>query len=346
MVQRGQNIMQPLSVVRGFVPTIVTAIATLMLASPPTMANPSITALFDPAANGGAGFSAADMATIENALSFYATNITSTVSVTVDFTTQTAGGASTVQGYYNGLSYSDYYSALASNASLTGNAVQVSAVGSLPNTTNNPVTGSSGVTMSTTLASLFGLASQSNDPQANCGVLSGAACIEIGLDELGQPSLLGTVQHEFDEVLGTSSALSIGNQTPTDPTAADLFRYASPDVRSFAANSDTSEPCGGPTAYFSVNGGITNINSYNNCNNGGDYGDWASGAIPQVQDAFGDPSDFTSLSLASPEIALLEAVGYDFVSPTSTPEPATIGLLLVGAAGLWRTRRGRIIHAG
>lgn len=62
-------------------------------------------------------------------------------------------------------------------------------------------------------------------------------------------------------------------------------------VRSFSYNSSTDVPCtGSPTAYFSINGGATNLNQYNNCNNGEDYGDWIYIDGKQVQDAFG-PDD-------------------------------------------------------
>ncbi len=341
--------MRSSSLFRGIVPTVVAAISTMILASPSTLANPSITALFDPGANGGAGFSLSDEAVINNALAFYNTNMTSTFSLVIDFSTQTAGGATSITSNYGDLGYSDYYAALVTNASLTGNPVQASAVGSLPNAATNPVTGTSGVSLTTTLAALYGLASQVSSPQSSCGGLVGSACIRVGIDELGQSALFGVIQHEFDEVLGTASSLpNGGGPLPDNPSAADLFRYGAPGVRSFAINPDTNEPCAGSTAYFSVNGGTTNRSFYNNCNNGGDYGDWGAGngPISQVQDAFGDPSNFNSLGLASPEVALLEAVGYDFVSATSTPEPATIGILLVGGAGLWRTRRGRVIRAG
>ena len=72
----------------------------------------------------------ADETVINNALAFYNTNMTSTFSVVVDFPTQTAGGTTAVKTDYFGVGYSDYYSVLASNASLTGNPVQVSALGS------------------------------------------------------------------------------------------------------------------------------------------------------------------------------------------------------------------------
>src|SRR5882757_11470894 len=99
--------------------------------------------------------------------------MTSTFSVVVDFSTQTAGGATTVKVDYSGVGYSGYYSALASNASATGNAVQLSAVASLPNAANNPVTGTGGISMTSTLAALYGFAPQVSGPQSSCGGLVG-----------------------------------------------------------------------------------------------------------------------------------------------------------------------------
>jgi hypothetical protein len=90
-----------------------------------------------------------------------------------------------------------------------------------------------------------------------------------------------------------------------------------------------------------LDGGVTNKNFYNNCSNGGDYGDWGGGNAvnPQVQDAFGDPTDAPFLTLGSPEVALLEAVGFNFSSASTVPEPATIGVLLVGLVALRQARR-------
>ena len=285
-----------------------------------------------------------DQATINNALAFYNTNITSTFSAVIDFSTQTAGGASSIKGVYNNLSYLNYYTALAANSGATGDASQVSAVASLPNTTNNPVTGTSGVQMVTTLASLYeGFTQDTTSNFSACGALLGTACITIGLGELGQAALFGVVQHEVNEVLGTSSALRASG-APVNPSVGDLFRYGGIGVRSYAVNADTSYPCSGATAYFSIDGGTTNLNNYNNCNNGGDYGDWGNGrgAAVQVQDAFGSPGDVSALTLSSSEVTLLKAIGYNFVSNSNSiavPEPASMSILLVSLIGLGRARR-------
>ena len=54
--------------------------------------------------------------------------------------------------------------------------------------------------------------------------------------------------------------------------AMDLFRYSSPGVRDLTAGGS------GSTAYFSVDGGVTNLGTWNNNPNNGDLGDWISRA--------------------------------------------------------------------
>ena len=316
----------------------------------PAMANPMITANFT------SDYSAADEAVVNNALNFYQQNMTSTFALTIDFGSQAANtGASSIKDVYTGLNYSSYYNALAANQ----NSANASAIASLGGGgLNNPVNGTSTVSMATTLAKVLGLAGQTTETYSECGNMSGNACITINSNALsagngGTPGadLFSLVEHEFNEVLGTSSALPNGVPTSqaTTPSAADLFRYSANEVRSWATNPSTSVSCSNstPSAYFSVDGGITNLSNYNNCSNGGDYGDWANNPNPQVQDAFGDGTSTPFLTLASPEVTLLEAVGYDFASATlpasPVPEPATAGLLLAGLAGLRCFRRSRAV---
>ncbi|HEX5230510.1 MAG TPA: NF038122 family metalloprotease [Bryobacteraceae bacterium] len=300
-------------------------------------ASPVFNVLFSPSA----GFTAADESQIQNAINFYAADMTNNFTVTIAFGSQAGGGGSSLW-FGDIVSYNDYYSALVANSS--GGATDTSAIASLGGGThtNNPVTGSSEVTMTSTLASNLGLGGQVSSSFAACGGLSANACVVLGTDFLtggpgGTPSagLFGTVQHEVDEALGTASALpNGGGSLPADPSVADLYRYTAPGTRSFALNTSTDVPCtGSPTAYLSVDGGTTNLNPYNNCNNGGDYGDWNFSDGLQVQDAFGPTDAPSSLSLGSPEVALLDAVGYNFTTPTATPEPRTL-LVLVLFAGI------------
>jgi hypothetical protein len=160
------------------------------------------------------------------------------------------------------------------------------------------------------------------------------------------------VEHETDEVLGTVSCIGTSGGAPydqcnpgsTDASAADLFRYSAAGVRSFIDTAD------GTSAYFSNDGGVTDIADYNNSPNGEDYGDWLPIYPYLVQDEEASPDATLDISTdvgtnsnhyPQPEVAVLDAVGFDLAS--SVPEPATFGLLGVSLvfllAGAWRKKR-------
>jgi PEP-CTERM motif len=153
-----------------------------------------------------------------------------------------------------------------------------------------------------------------------------------------QYDFFSIVEHETDEVLGTSSCLANGtgldacegNSTPgpnSNVAAADLFRYACASAtRSFV---DTGSAC------FSVNGGATDFKTYNNTTNGDDFGDWSTNCA-NVQDATGCPGPAVGFQhdiAPDAEIALLNAVGYSLNSQ-GVPEPGTLGLLGVSLLAL------------
>jgi len=108
------------------------------------------------------------------------------------------------------------------------------------------------------------------------------------------------VEHEIDEVLGLGSALN-GTTTPAMPWTEDLFRWHIAGTRSYAADASTTNPCGAstPAAFFSIDGGTTDVDDFNNCNNVGDYGDWITHTPSQVQDAFTNASGAAALSISS-----------------------------------------------
>lgn len=128
-----------------------------------------------------------------------------------------------------------------------------------------------------------------------------------------QYDAVGIVAHEIGEVMGR---IGIEGETLSPYkdvyTPLDLFRYETPGVRDLT-----------PTAgYFSTtdgSGGATNLNSYNNPNNGGDAADWSSASIGSANavvndayDAFGTPGVITHMSPAD----LLEeaSLGYTLTS--------------------------------
>jgi invasion protein IalB len=104
-------------------------------------------------------------------------------------------------------------------------------------------------------------------------------------------------------------------------------------------------------AYFSINGGQTQIAPYNNSTNGDDYGDWAT-TCKYLQDAEGCNLQ-GGLNIANDggvEIVVLGAVGYNLteegqsLSAATVPEPGTIGMVAAGLgllAGFARRRSQR-----
>jgi hypothetical protein len=137
------------------------------------------------------------------------------------------------------------------------------------------------------------------------------------------------VFHESDEVLDTISLCCgqiTGFYSPTD-----LGRYSSPGLRTHGF---------GGNAFFSIDGGTTNIVQYNNLNNGADTGDFATNCT-YVQDAFGclgGPTNHNPLD--GVELTMLDVIGYTRVVPiTAAPEADAIALLGIGLGSLAFIRR-------
>ncbi|MBS1709767.1 MAG: PEP-CTERM sorting domain-containing protein [Armatimonadetes bacterium] len=137
--------------------------------------------------------------------------------------------------------------------------------------------------------------------------------------------LHAVAQHEADEAMGIGGPGSrIGSTTRVG--VEDLFRWTGAGVRSTLSTNSVGN-------YFSVDGGVTNIRSFNNGNNGGDYADWA-GSGPNVQDAFATPN--TLVNYGTPEISVGDAVGWDV---KAVPEPSTMALLGLGVAAFAKRRK-------
>lgn len=299
----------------------------------------------------GAGMSgnAAAMAVVNNAISFYQTTFSDPIIVSIafnDMSSLTELGTSEFLPLRT--SYADFSTALAGDATSADDATAgISAA------TNNPVNGATQLLVKSANLRAIGIAQVARTWTAgdDCdggmiGVFDG--CIGLNLadtDISGGPfSLLAVTEHEIDEILGLGSTLGTSTTAPR-PSPEDLFRYSSGGVRSYAANlgACAASPLGdGPLAYFSIDGGATNLDPFDNCNNGGDYGDWAHGTPAQVQDAFGTSGATPSLSSISVEVRALDVIGYTLkTDAVPTPEPATFALLATGLAGLAAFARRR-----
>jgi hypothetical protein len=279
----------------------------------------------------------------------------------------TTGLASSTTGADNQVTYSQYAAALAAAAAASGNTVQIDAVAAL---TNDALPyGSGNVDITSALANALGISGDVQGGNAGITGPGGSICFTPGTsgcyngvvtmtnaadtfyyDNLGgtEPSDLldfyNTVEHEVDELLGTTSCVTtqttpLSNDCDNTPSAADLFRYSGPGALVLDSSLSTT-----PGAYFSYNGGVTNgattnigVKLYNTLDNGDDYGDFVTNCSGgpgsfSVQDAQGCPGTdggLTILNDGGAEINMLNAVGYElYPSVSSVPEPRTLFLLV------------------
>ena len=300
----------------------------------------------------------------------------------------TAGLGASLQ-YYDNTSYHNYATHLAAHEEDTND---ITAVNSLGGNSTDPVVPGDGVALTSALAAALGISggvgifddgSGACDPfaygctaegsscilsTANCynGIISISSSLPLyyrdGTQTDSQFDFYSVVEHETDEILGTSSCIvGSGSDASTIAysdnckngypslavSAADLFRYSAPGVRSFIGTAGNQAD--GSAAYFSIDGGATSVAAYNNSPNGADYGDWGSGAnlVQNAYDYPGNPGvDVTTDGGA--EIAVLDAVGYNLnavsYNATATPEPATILLFASALAMLTLPGRFAIPH--
>ena len=256
--------------------------------------------------NAGTAIDAATQTVINNAIAFYQSTLSNNITVPIYFYNMSSGlGQSTFFIYT--VSYSNYRNALGTHAV---SADDVTALATTSAATN-PVNGQANISVKG--PNLLALGFNVTTPtfsSSPCPGFVGFGCIGINVTLANSKGdLTGVVEHEIDEILGLGSALS-GSTTPTNIWPEDLFRWAGAGTRSYAANASCTSP---PSAFFSIDGGATNANQFNNCNNGGDYGDWISHNPPHVQDAFAG-NGAPTLNRNSSEIRALDVLGYTVVS--------------------------------
>jgi uncharacterized protein (TIGR03437 family) len=233
------------------------------------------------------------------------------------------------------VTYNSFRNALIASATSSNDRT---AVGTLPN--SNPL-GTRQALLTNANARVLGFTPQAGlKPDGTSCFLSAVGCydgivtLSTSLNSGGQfyfrtgPAIassqydfFSSIEHEVDEVLGTSScAFDCANFSRFHPP--DLFRYHSDGSRSFAEGDNSS--CSGArstNACFSIDG-VHMLQQYNNVNDGTDAGDWVRNCSSYlVQDAVGCPDvGFVDIS-ASAEIVVLDVIGYTLtgLAPLTTP---------------------------
>ena len=278
----------------------------------------------------GTGYNAQDQAAVNTAISYFDAAVTNNVTVNIDFSNMGSGLGSSTQNRY-GISYANLRSALYASAT---SANDLSAANSLSTGSFDPSTGASIVNITHADCIALGLGCG-----AAIGGYDGSIGINLGITDptrsdgisAGYYDLVSVASHEIDEILGIGGAGSLlGSNGINGIGILDLFRYTSAGTRTYTTSGDN--------AYFSINGGTTDVARFNN-DGVGDYGDWHTSATPQVQDAYGTPG--VQVNMGTAELTALDVVGWTLASGTSSsvPEPATYLLLLAALPGLWLNRR-------
>ncbi len=132
--------------------------------------------------------------------------------------------------------------------------------------------------------------------------------------------LIGVAEHEIGHLLGFQSSLDLGT---TSRSALDLFRYAGPGAPGFTA---------GQAAYFSLDGGGTNLGGFSV----GGSGQYQASHWLQGTGALLDPAVVAGVErdITGRDTLALDVVGWD----VAVAEPASGATLLagLGVLGLWR----------
>jgi hypothetical protein len=331
-------------------------LAATLLTGVPAQASSIITATFDSTIANDT-----NKVAIENAINSAIVQIQATFlnipSVKIYF--QEGGGLGGSEFFDYTVGYSTYYSGLVTNnanpAAIAGLAIDGSG-------SNNPVTGTANIDIKSANARAVGISilpgclptgsagsKTCSFAAGNSSSVDGIITLNTSLTTPGSPGstaayfLIGVVEHEIDEILGLGSRLgntmaASGTVTATNPAPEDLFRYNFAGQRIFSVNCAQSV-----NAYLSYSG-ASRIQQLNNACNNADFGDFASGVVAQVQDAFATQG--ANPTIGANEIAALSAIGYQ---TATAPEPSTVFLSMGALAGLYaaRVRRSRTpAHSG
>ena len=274
-------------------------------------------------------------ASINSICALYSKAFTTTNTVHIYFYGLPTGLGTSV-AYNQTILYSDYRTRL-----LTVSNIANVLSPSLPSN-GNPVPGNpaAGVLAASTACRTLGYTSAPGDLGEPLDVINGVAYdsditlntsitndSRTGPQDPDKYDIISVAEHEINEVLGLGSGLN-GQKNPTPPDnpvvvaavgSLDFFRFGATgdnttvhpgftNTRSFTNDANA-------IAYFSLDGGNTILNYFNQMT-GGDFHDWASSGeafdqAPQPQTAFTSPG--IDVDLGANELLALQACGYNLV---------------------------------
>ena len=262
---------------------------------------------------------------------------------------QTVAGRGTNKEHSVVESYADVLKALTTGAQ---SVVQKSADGMLPTVGDLPF--GTGNSIALTYAQAKALDFMNAHGTESDGTVAFGAGFSWDFDPsastpMGENDLVATAEHEISELMGRTS----GDGRP-DPhinnnpawTVMDFFRYSSPGQRDTQPGTAASNS----TAYFSVDGGNTNLGTWNNVVGRGDLGDWVNrkAPVPGGFDAFDAAGDQGKTGLlTTTDVTLMNVIGWDTNdNPDTAGGPQIVSLGVTDYVASGQTASNFVLEGG
>ncbi len=271
-----------------------------------------------------AGFKPAILAAASYLESLFTDAVTLNVAVGYGEVHGTSLGSSTLganQSFLSQTSYASLRNALAADAT---SADDSAALASLPLT--SPVGG----TLWTTSSEAKALGLKPANGTGLDGYIGFSSALPFTYNNTsgvaaGTYDFNGVALHEFTEVMGRIVLDGTGlGGSGSNYVLADLFHYSSPGARDLSAST---------AGYFSINGGITNLGSFNTLASG-DPGDWSSAVPRDSFDAFSSSGVVNQVS--ANDLRVMDAIGWNLAAgggngSSGSPAPTGAGFTALTA---------------